>query len=148
MSHFFLVFLKLKLYAVQFHLFVTCVLFLSREGFRRASMRADIRWYRSISITPFYTHICHMKTCWLQERETIFCSEEDAITGENTTKLLKLAWITLPWGIIITISGCIFVFWTQGLSFSNPYGQAILINGIISEWLNEFKFLKLSTLWN
>ncbi|EOA30348.1 hypothetical protein CARUB_v10013471mg [Capsella rubella] len=30
------------LYAVQFHLFVTCVLFLSREGFRRACFRADI----------------------------------------------------------------------------------------------------------
>ncbi|CAL5435521.1 unnamed protein product [Camellia sinensis] len=32
------------LYAVQFHLFVTCVLFLSREGFWRACMRADIKW--------------------------------------------------------------------------------------------------------
>ncbi|KAL3521408.1 hypothetical protein ACH5RR_019557 [Cinchona calisaya] len=31
------------LYAVQFHLFVTCILFLSREGFRRACLRADIR---------------------------------------------------------------------------------------------------------
>ncbi|GAA0139257.1 hypothetical protein LIER_42569 [Lithospermum erythrorhizon] len=30
------------LYAVQFHLFITCILFLSREGFRRACMRADI----------------------------------------------------------------------------------------------------------
>ncbi|KAL7589643.1 hypothetical protein Lser_V15G35994 [Lactuca serriola] len=85
------------MYAVQFHLFVTCVLFLSREGFRRACMRADIR-----------------------------C--DDALTSENTTKLLKLAWITLPWGVFITIVGCVFVFWTQGLSFSNPYGQAILIN--------------------
>nr|GEU66537.1 protein RFT1 homolog isoform X1 [Tanacetum cinerariifolium] len=85
------------LYAVQFHLFVTCVLFLSREGFRRACMRADIR-----------------------------C--EGALTGENSTKLLKLAWITLPWGLIITIIGCVFVFWTQALSFSNSYGQAILIN--------------------
>ncbi|GKC87813.1 protein RFT1 homolog isoform X1 [Tanacetum coccineum] len=85
------------LYAVQFHLFVTCVLFLSREGFRRACMRADIR-----------------------------C--EGALTGENSTKLLKLAWITLPWGLIITIIGCVFVFWTQALCFSNSYGQAILIN--------------------
>nr|XP_016438754.1 PREDICTED: protein RFT1 homolog [Nicotiana tabacum] len=33
------------LYAVQFHLFITCVLFLSREGFRRACMRADIYWF-------------------------------------------------------------------------------------------------------
>uniref|UniRef100_A0A7C9ED27 Protein RFT1 homolog n=1 Tax=Opuntia streptacantha TaxID=393608 RepID=A0A7C9ED27_OPUST len=31
------------LYAVQFHLFITCVLFLSREGFRRACMRAEFK---------------------------------------------------------------------------------------------------------
>ncbi|XP_076944329.1 uncharacterized protein LOC143614917 [Bidens hawaiensis] len=85
------------LYAVQFHLFVTCVLFLSREGFRRACMRADIR-----------------------------C--KGALTGENAAQLMKLAWITLPWGVFITIVGCVFVFWTQALSFSNSYGQAILIN--------------------
>lgn len=44
---------------------------------------------------------------------------------------MKLAWITLPWGLLITIIGCVFVFWTQALSFSNSYGQAILINGNI-----------------
>ncbi|MFS7936863.1 hypothetical protein Hanom_Chr05g00420791 [Helianthus anomalus] len=85
------------LYAVQFQLFVTCVLFLSREGFRRACMRADIRG-------------------------------KGALTSENAAQLLKLAWITLPWGVFITIVGCVFVFWTQALSFSNSYGQAILIN--------------------
>ncbi|XP_072066662.1 uncharacterized protein [Arachis hypogaea] len=31
------------LYAVQFHLFVTCVLFLSREGFRRACLRMEMQ---------------------------------------------------------------------------------------------------------
>ncbi|KAK7263860.1 hypothetical protein RJT34_31458 [Clitoria ternatea] len=31
------------LYAVQFQLFVTCVLFLSREGFRRACLRMDMK---------------------------------------------------------------------------------------------------------
>lgn len=31
------------LYAVQFHLFVTCILFLSREGFRRACLRMDLK---------------------------------------------------------------------------------------------------------
>ncbi|KVI04522.1 RFT1-like protein [Cynara cardunculus var. scolymus] len=67
------------LYAVQFHLFVTCVF-------------------------------------------------EGPLTVENVSKLLKLAWITLPWGVLITITGCVFVFWTQALSFSSSYGQAILIN--------------------
>ncbi|XP_076957612.1 uncharacterized protein LOC143633146 isoform X1 [Bidens hawaiensis] len=87
----------MQLYTVQFYLFVTCVLFLSREGFRRACMRADIR-----------------------------C--KGALTGENAAQLMKLAWITLPWGVFITIVGCVFVFWTQALSFTNSYGQAILIN--------------------
>lgn len=34
-----------QLYAVQFQLFVTCVLFLSREGFRRACMRTEVPRY-------------------------------------------------------------------------------------------------------
>ena len=33
-----------QLYAVQFHLLVTCILFLSREGFRRACLRMDLKW--------------------------------------------------------------------------------------------------------
>ncbi|XP_071721455.1 uncharacterized protein [Rutidosis leptorrhynchoides] len=53
--------------------------------------------------------------------------------------LLKLAWITIPWGVLITVIGCVFVFWIQALSFSNSYGQAILINafGCILELLAE-----------
>ncbi|THG12279.1 hypothetical protein TEA_001466 [Camellia sinensis var. sinensis] len=88
-----------RLYAVQFHLFVTCVLFLSREGFRRACMRADIK-----------------------------C--DGASTGENASKILKVAWMTVPFGIVITVAACILVFWWQELSYSNPYARAILINGL------------------
>ncbi|KAI8545048.1 hypothetical protein RHMOL_Rhmol07G0012800 [Rhododendron molle] len=90
---------KQNLYAVQFHLFVTCILFLSREGFRRACMRADIK-----------------------------CDGGSA--GENVSKLLMVAWMTVPFGIFITVAACILVFWWQELSYSNPYGQAILINGL------------------
>ncbi|KAM6598413.1 hypothetical protein CsatA_018022 [Cannabis sativa] len=86
------------LYAVQFHLFVTCVLFLSREGFRRACMRADIK-----------------------------C--DGTLMEENVAKLMKVAWLTLPIGVLVTIAGCFFVFWWQDLSYSDSYGQAILING-------------------
>ncbi|KAI3896203.1 hypothetical protein MKW92_049967 [Papaver armeniacum] len=86
------------IYAVQFHLLVTCILFLSREGFRRACLRADIR-----------------------------C--DGASAEENAAKLLKVAWITFPIGILVTISACILVFWWQALSIYNPYGQAILILG-------------------
>ncbi|KFK38424.1 hypothetical protein AALP_AA3G111400 [Arabis alpina] len=80
------------LYAVQFHLFVTCVLFLSREGFRRACLRADIK-------------------------------------SHDVTRLLKVAWVTVPLGIAITIAVCIFVLWSQNLSYSDTYAQAILIHG-------------------
>ncbi|KAJ0043485.1 hypothetical protein Pint_17189 [Pistacia integerrima] len=44
-------------------------------------------------------------------------------------KLVKVAWLTLPLGILITVAACSLVFWWQGLSYSNPYAQAILING-------------------
>jgi len=37
--------IEMQLYAIQFHLFVTCVLFLSREGFRRACLRAGTKRY-------------------------------------------------------------------------------------------------------
>ncbi|XP_009784279.1 uncharacterized protein [Nicotiana sylvestris] len=86
------------LYAVQFHLFITCVLFLSREGFRRACMRANI-----------------------------YCGGSSR--RENAAKLLKVAWMTLPLGIIVMFSGCLFVLWWQELSYSSQYAQAIWING-------------------
>ncbi|KAL7129131.1 hypothetical protein ABFS83_04G185700 [Erythranthe nasuta] len=89
------------LFAVQFHLFVTCVLFLSREGFRRACMRT------------------YMKC------------DGDSGTGvnANAAKLLKVGWMTFPLGILVTLAACLFVFWWQGLSYSSPYAQAILIHG-------------------
>ena len=56
------------------------------------------------------------------------CSDGTSLEG-NTVKLMKVAWMTLPLGILITIAACFFVFWWQELSYSNPYAQAILING-------------------
>uniref|UniRef100_M4EIS3 Protein RFT1 homolog n=1 Tax=Brassica campestris TaxID=3711 RepID=M4EIS3_BRACM len=86
------------LYAVQFHLFVTCVLFLSREGFRRACLRADI-------------------------------NSDGLVSEKDVTKLLKVAWVTFPLGVAITIAASIFVLWWQNLSYSDTYAQAILIHG-------------------
>ncbi|KAL1532419.1 protein RFT1 isoform X1 [Salvia divinorum] len=105
-------------YAVQFHLFVTCILFLSREGFRRACMREDIK-----------------------------CDGASA-TGANAAKLLKVAWMTLPIGILVTLGACIFVFWWQNLSYSSPYARAILINGFacILELLAEPFYILSQTL--
>lgn len=99
------------LYAVKFHLLTTSILFLSREGFRRACMRIDIK-----------------------------C---DGLMDENSAKLLRIAWLTLPFGIIFTSIMCTAFFWFEKLSFHNaisdPYALAILINGFacILELLGE-----------
>lgn len=48
---------------------------------------------------------------------------------ESTAKLMKVAWLTFPLGVVITLTACYFVFWWQELSYADPYGRAILING-------------------
>lgn len=54
-----------QIYAVQFHLFVTCVLFLSREGFRRACMRADIKWFLlSLTHSSFFFLRFNINNLW------------------------------------------------------------------------------------
>ncbi|KAI0488271.1 hypothetical protein KFK09_028099 [Dendrobium nobile] len=99
------------LYAVKFHLLTTCILFLSREGFRRACMRIDIQ-----------------------------C---DGMMDANAARLLKVAWLTIPLGILFTSALCSFFFWIEKLSFQNaisdPNALAILINGFacILELLGE-----------
>ncbi|CAH9057781.1 unnamed protein product [Cuscuta epithymum] len=99
--------------AVQFHLFVTCILFLSREGFRRACMREDITW------------------------------DGASAAGETEARLLKVAWMTFPLGVLVTFFACLIVFWWQDLGYSSPYGRAILINGFacILELLAEPFFI-------
>lgn len=57
------------------------------------------------------------------------CCSDGASREENAARLLKVAWLTLPLGVFITIGACFLVLWWQGLSYSNPYAQAILING-------------------
>lgn len=86
------------LYTVQFHLLVTSILFLSREGFRRACMRIDVQ-----------------------------CN--GALVEEKVAKLLKVAWMTFPLGIFVTLAACIFVLWSQNVSLPDPYAQSILIHG-------------------
>uniref|UniRef100_A0A0D3EH69 Protein RFT1 homolog n=1 Tax=Brassica oleracea var. oleracea TaxID=109376 RepID=A0A0D3EH69_BRAOL len=73
-------------------------LFLSREGFRRACLRADI-------------------------------NSDGLVSEKDVTRLLKVAWVTLPLGIAVTIAACVFVLWWQSLSYSDTYAQSILIHG-------------------
>lgn len=62
---------------------------------------------------------------------------------ENAAKMLKIAWMTFPLGILVTLVACIFVFWSQNLSLANPYAQAILIHGNV---LCHQEVLKLSSM--
>lgn len=48
---------------------------------------------------------------------------------KNAAKLLKVAWLSVPLGILITCAASMLVFWWQSISYTNPYAQAILING-------------------
>ncbi|KAL6524869.1 hypothetical protein OROMI_030462 [Orobanche minor] len=64
-------------------------------------------------------------------------------TRANAAKLLKVAWMTFPLGILVTLAACLFVFWWQSLSYSSVYAKAILINGFacIIELLAEPLYL-------
>lgn len=61
-----------------------------------------------------------------------FISDGASATGANAVKLLKVAWMTFPLGVLVTLGACLFVFWWQDLSYSSPYAHAILINGKLS----------------
>ncbi|XP_022771755.1 protein RFT1 homolog isoform X4 [Durio zibethinus] len=52
--------------------------------------------------------------------------------------------MTFPLGVVITTVACVFVFWWQGLHLSDPYAQAILINGcacILELWAEPLYIL-------
>jgi hypothetical protein len=61
------------------------------------------------------------------------------VTDNSTAKLLKVARMTFPIGIVATTVGCIHELWKQKIKlsdpsaafgFEDPYVQAILISGI------------------
>ncbi|GLJ49593.1 hypothetical protein SUGI_1052110 [Cryptomeria japonica] len=85
------------LYAVQFHLLITSILFISREGFRRGCLRIDVR--------------------------------KGGSHEEDTNRILVVAWLTVPIGMVTSAATCAFVFWWQGLRLSEHYAQAVLIHG-------------------
>lgn len=62
---------------------------------------------------------------------------------ENAARLLKVAWMTFPIGILFTLAVCLIVFWFQKLTPSDAYAQAILIHGISrsSESFNYYTVL-------
>ncbi|CAM0905884.1 unnamed protein product [Alopecurus aequalis] len=83
-------------YALQLPLFINCVLFLSREGFRRACLRNT-------------------------------SGSGDVLSDEE---ILKVAWMIIPFGLIVTFIGSLFVFRVKKLKFSDPYAKATLIIGL------------------
>ncbi|KAL6896734.1 hypothetical protein ACP4OV_007306 [Aristida adscensionis] len=84
-------------YALQLPLFINSVLFLSREGFRRACLRSDSQRFTG-----------------------------DALTDEET---LTVAWMVVPFGILVASIGSLFVIRVKKLKLSDPYAKATLIIG-------------------
>ncbi|CAM0957342.1 unnamed protein product [Alopecurus aequalis] len=82
-------------YALQLPLFINCVLFLSREGFRRACLRNT-------------------------------SGSGDVLSDEE---ILKVAWMIIPFGLLVTFIGSLFVLRIKKLKFSDPYAKATLIIG-------------------
>ncbi|KAL5198277.1 hypothetical protein ABZP36_001789 [Zizania latifolia] len=82
-------------YALQLPLFINCVLFLSREGFRRACLRND-------------------------------SDSGDAISDEE---ILKVAWMIVPFGILVSFISSLFVLRVKKLRLSDPYAKSTLIIG-------------------
>ncbi|EEE67185.1 hypothetical protein OsJ_24277 [Oryza sativa Japonica Group] len=82
-------------YALQLPLFINCVLFLSREGFRRACLRND-------------------------------SDSGNAISDEE---ILKVAWMIVPFGILVSFISSLFVLRVKKLRLSDTYAKATLIIG-------------------
>ncbi|KAK8478889.1 hypothetical protein V6N12_019799 [Hibiscus sabdariffa] len=74
---------------------------------------------------------------------------DGASAKDNAANLLKVAWICFLIGVVITIAACVFVFWWKGLHHSDPYAQAILINGCacVLELLAEPLYILSQTLF-
>ncbi|MBA0633809.1 hypothetical protein Godav_022155 [Gossypium davidsonii] len=81
-------------------------------------------------------------SCLFTPRILVFNHSEGASAKDNAA-LLKVAWMSFPLGVVITIAGCVFVFWWQGLQHSDPYAQAILINGISYNCFQTFYYFML-----
>lgn len=95
------------IYAVKFHLLTTTILFLSREGFRRACLRTEFR--------------------------------SGVSRSANGNQLIAMAWLTVPFGVILSVVTCTLVLWQQRLHISRESAHAYLILGIacIIEILSE-----------
>ncbi|KAG0498764.1 hypothetical protein HPP92_003455 [Vanilla planifolia] len=79
--------------AVKFPLLTMSILFISRDGFRRACMRKDLQ-----------------------------CN---GLMDENAARLLKVAWLTFPVGIIVTFALCSLFFWIE--KFRNVASDPVVI---------------------
>ncbi|KAG0608019.1 hypothetical protein M758_8G071700 [Ceratodon purpureus] len=86
------------LQAIQFHLFTTTALFISREGFRRGCLRGNIGRNDSES--------------------------------ESNARVLKVAWLTLPWGAVASFGVYRVVMWWQGLNISQDYASSMGVLGV------------------
>lgn len=94
-------------FAIQFHLMITTILFLSREGFRRACLRSEFRF-------------------------------KDSKSTEDR-QFMAVAWLTVPFGVVLTVVTCAFVLNQKGVSKSRESAHAFVVLGLscMAEILSE-----------
>lgn len=60
-----------------------------------------------------------------------FCRREDS-ASESNSRILAVAWLTIPWGLIASFIVYNIVMWWQGIHFSQDYARSISVLGTIS----------------
>ncbi|KAL6640118.1 hypothetical protein ACP70R_022428 [Stipagrostis hirtigluma subsp. patula] len=119
---------------VQVTSFVDRVLYY-REGFRRGCLHGGGSFYVFI---PYGITNLSVVSVFLK-RVLLLLKNDEAMGDESTTKLLKVARMAFPIGIVATTVGCFHELWKQKIklsdpsaaavfSFEDPYVQAILIS--------------------
>ncbi|KAF8057727.1 r [Scenedesmus sp. PABB004] len=88
--------------AVQFHLIITTILFLSREGFRRGGLRV---------------------------RDEAGGGKAGGGSASVAERVLRTTWLVLPIGAAVSAAVCGFVLW-RSQDAEPEYRQAVLVHGV------------------
>lgn len=58
-----------------------------------------------------------------------FCYRRNDSESESNARVLAVAWLTLPWGVIASVGVYKVVMWWQGISISQDYASSMVVLG-------------------
>ncbi|CAM6085923.1 unnamed protein product [Calypogeia fissa] len=121
--------------AIQFHLLMTTILFISQEGFRRGCLRCNLGFQNGVSEAKNVT-----QTRNLTEVDVNTNSENvagnvfergDLTEAEVNAKIIIVAWLIVPIGAVLSVATCALVLWWQGADeVSSEYFWSIWLHGL------------------